>query len=122
MLTENPRYDLKVYVVWGTVLPDDRDPPTLDVSMLITDSRVKQFWDPNHDLSLMVRAEADSGMKEFSDFKTGGHTPYDIANLYKPGTKWVARVPAPFYVGVPVAESIPELTKKLQGLGIGPAH
>jgi hypothetical protein len=55
LLTENPRYDLRVYVVWGTVLPDDHDPPTLDVSLLFTDPRVKQFWDPNHDLSLMAR-------------------------------------------------------------------
>jgi len=122
LLTENPRYDLRVYVVWGTVLPDDRDPPTLEVYSLLSDSRVKQFWDPNHDLSLLVRAAADSGMKAYRDFKTGEHTPYDIASLYKPGTKWTAKIPAPAYVGVPVAVSIPDLNKQLAGLGIGPAH
>lgn len=122
MLTENPRYDLEVYVVWGTVLPDDRDPPTLEVYSRLSDPRVKQFWDPDHDVSLMVRAAADSGMKVFHDFKTGEHTPYDMANLYKPGTKWVEKIPAPIYVGVPVAESIPELNKRIAGLGVGPSH
>jgi hypothetical protein len=34
----------------------------------------------------------------------------------------VEKVPAPVYVGVPVGTSIPELTKRLAGLGIGPAH
>jgi len=122
LLTENPRYDLHVYVVWGTVLPDDRDAPTSDVSGRLSDARVKQFWDPSHDLSSMVRAQADSGMKAFKEFKTGQHTPYDLAALYKPGAKWVERIPEPVYVGVPVAEAIPELNKQLTGLGIGPAH
>src|SRR5262249_60917812 len=84
-LTENRCYDGRVYVVGGTVLPDDRVPPTSDVSGKLTAARVKQFWDPNHDLSLMVRAAADSGMKAFHEFKTGEHTPYDLAAVYKPG-------------------------------------
>jgi len=95
MLAENPKADLKIYVVWGTVLPQDQDPPTDSVSALITDPRVQQYWDPNHDVSLLVHAAADSGMKAFSEFKAGGHTPYDMANLYKPGTKWTAKMPEP---------------------------
>jgi hypothetical protein len=120
-LTANPHADLKVYVVWGTVLPDDRDPPTDSVSALITDPRVEQFWDPNHDVSVLVHAAADSGMKAFSEFKAGGHTPYDMANLYKPGTKWTAKIPEPIYVGVPVGTTIPELKKQLAGIGIAMA-
>jgi hypothetical protein len=122
LLAKNPKWDLKIYVVWGTVLPQDTDPPTDSVAALITDPRVKPYWDPNHEVNHMVRAAADSGMAEFSLFKEGGHTPYDMANLYTPGTKWIAKIPEPVYVGTPVGTSIDEIKKQIEIVLGAPAH
>ena len=113
---------MRVYVVWATVLENDTDPPTAEISGLLKDERIRQFWDPARDLSAMVRAAADSGMTAFHDFKTGGHTPYDMAIVYKPGTRWVEKIPKPVWVGSPVAPSIQELGKQLNALGVVSAH
>ena len=113
---------MRVYVVWATVLENDIDPPTANISGLLKDERIRQFWDPARDLSAMVRAAADSGVTAFHDYKTGGHTPYDMAILYKPGTHWVEKVPKPVWVGAPVATAIPDLNKQMAAVGARAAH
>jgi hypothetical protein len=113
---------VRVYVVWATVLENDVDPPTADISGLLKDGRVQQYWDPARDLSAMVRAAADSGMTAFHDFKTGGHMPYDMAIVYKAGAHWVERIPKPLWVGSPVATAIPDLNKQLAAASARAAH
>ena len=104
---------MRVYVVWATVMPQEKARPATDATARIVDGRAQQFWDPTRVIASQVRAAADAGVKPFAEYKTGGHTPYDFVAVYRPGKRWDARIPSPAYVGDPVASSMDGLEKAL---------
>jgi len=113
MLEAHPRQTLRVLVVWATVLDEVISRPGSDVLAILHDPRVKQFWDPTRTVAAQVREAAQAGVKEFADYKPGGHTPYDFVALYPANARWVVRIPKPSYHGSPVAMSIGALEEKL---------
>lgn len=116
MLAAHPRMPLRVFVVWATVVEGDNEPPSGEALATLKDPRVVQFWDPTRSLADQVREAAKAGVKQFADYKPGGHTPYDFVALYPQNAEWVVRIPAPLYHGSPVATSIGALEEKLAAL------
>src|SRR5262245_13419071 len=104
-----PRDRVRVFVAWATVLSTDTLPPSAQVTKLLFDARVEQFWDVKRGVQAEVAAAAARGTKKLEDFKPGEHTPYDLVLVYRPGTRWGNQLPAPEYCGVPVATSIEDL-------------
>ena len=102
-----------MYVVWATVMPQEKARPASDATARIVDGRAQQFWDPTRAVASQVRAAADAGAKPFAEYKTGGHTPYDFVAVYRAGKRWDVRIPSPVYVGNPVASSMDGLVKAL---------
>lgn len=113
MLAAHPQAKLRVFVVRATVVEGDNAPPSGEALATLKDPRVVQFWDPTRVLADQVREAAKAGVKQFADYKPGGHTPYDFVALYPANAEWVVRIPAPLYHGSPVATSIGALEKKL---------
>ena len=114
-----PQERVRVFVVWGTVLEDDTDPPSSRVSSLLFDPRVDQFWDPKHGTQAAVATAAAQGVKGLEEFKPGEHTPYDLALVYRPRARWGDRLPAPVYCGSPVAVAMDGITKSLSSIAVG---
>ena len=50
-----------VFVVWEPILPTDWSKPSTSALARISDGRVRQFWDPNHTLSAVLKKAQETG-------------------------------------------------------------
>lgn len=103
-------------VVWEPILPTDWRAPSTTTLDRVPDPRVRQFWDPNHELSKALSGMAsrkpslpDSG----TDTTNGFH--WDEVIVYAPDSKWEDS-PVPSFWRGPVYRSISALTTALDGL------
>lgn len=92
-------------VVWEPILPTDWRSPSGGTLARLSDSRVQQFWDPNHEVSKALSriAKPDSGEKFH----------WDEAIVYAPHSKW-EESPTPSFWRGPVFRIIPSLEKSLK--------
>jgi len=116
LLPEFAHDPIAVLVVWAPVLRTDIAPPTPEVQARLSDATVAQFWDPNRFLAGQVTAAATAGVPIFAPFKPKGRTPYDLVGVYPAGARWLGSIPAPFYLGNPVVDSIHETRLALRKL------
>jgi hypothetical protein len=109
-----------VLVVWEPILPSDWRPPGRGALARISDSRARQFWDPQHLIAQAVaRAESQSGRTRPACCFDNGFL-WDEALLYPPGASWTGAPPAVFWDG-PVWKVIPALETSLRSLPNPPA-
>jgi hypothetical protein len=102
-----------VLVVWEPILPTDLRAPTSGTLARIPNLRVRQFWDPHHEVSKALSRMANlrqSGANTGTDTSNGFH--WDEAIVYAPHSKWEDS-PAPVFWRGPVYRSISGLTPAL---------
>ena len=95
------------------MLPSDLGRPMSFVMARIGDSRVMQFWDPDHLLAEAMKADARPPQPEADCCDMSG-TLWDLAALYPAGTDWAARLPVATFFNGPVVHVAEEIEKALR--------
>ena len=80
--------ELRVYVAWVPILPDDSGSAANESSALVTDSRVSQFWDESKALPGPF-----AKILELPD----GWPAWDVYLAYPPGARWDDGPPKPAF-------------------------
>jgi hypothetical protein len=123
VLDRHPGTEMSALVVWEPVLVSDLGPPTTSVLAKAADSRVQQFWDPNHTVgSALLRA----GIERIQETEPGsalvqGGIVWDTVVLYPPGARWEESPPRPVYVGSTVVAAIEEVSRRVAA-GVDSVH
>jgi hypothetical protein len=103
-----------VLVVWDPILATDWGSPSDSTLRRISDPRVRQFWDPNHLVSLELSriAKAKTGEPQLDCCEDNGFF-WDDAILYAPHTRW-KEMPVSVLWNGPVWKIIPDLENAAQ--------
>ena len=84
------------------MLPTDTGKPGPTVLARIADSRVRQFWDPNHTVAALLK-----NLHPRCCVRNGFL--WDIAAVYAPGAQWSDIPQEPVFVKGPVVKNSAEL-------------
>lgn len=109
-----PQDDIRVFVVWLPMLPnDDKDAARETSAMFPDDRRVHQFWDPDRrsgvgysrDTFPTSRKDMASAVPPgdplYEPLKARAEVPpedaphWDVVFLYRPGIRWTDKLPKP---------------------------
>jgi len=97
-----------VFVIWEPILPADWSKPRTGALQRIGDSRVRQYWDPNHVLSGVLKKAEESGRLHPDCCDRKGFL-WDLAAVYAPGAEWRETLPEPILFNGPVVKRTSEL-------------
>jgi len=90
VLQQNPRANVRVFVVWEPVLPTDWRRPGPSQTAYIPDPRASHFWDLDRRLSAMYGGAANHDALAVSrqvGFRMKDVV-WDAALVYPPGVRW----------------------------------
>lgn len=90
-----------VFAVWEPILATDTEPPGTSIMGRIGDTRVRQFWDPDH----LIAAAIKTGLKTQPECCEQNGVLWDVAVAYAPGAAWRESMPEPSYIGGPVVKN-----------------
>ena len=79
--------DLAVFAVWMPVLGSDNAAEGKKAELLIPDSRVVHYWDPDNSLGKLYGRQLT--------LPRGRELAWDIYFVYAPGVRWKDELPAP---------------------------
>jgi hypothetical protein len=94
---------VRVFAVWQPMLATDRFAPTSPVLNHLTDSRVQQYWDPDHVLAKQMEADAREPQPVQECCVRMGIL-WDLAAVYPKGPVWSDRLPAAVVFNGPVVD------------------
>lgn len=110
-MTQHPEWKVRVLVVWEPILATDWGAPSGSTLARISDSRARQFWDPNHGVS--------AGLKKMAMQITPSPRPnsrkgfyWDMAIVFAAQARW-ENDPAPSFWRGPIFQIIPALQESL---------
>lgn len=106
LLAKHPEWKLRVLVVWEPILATDWRPSRSTLAR-ISDIRVQQFWDPEHEVSKALSRMANL-MPSKPKPNSGKGFYWDEAILYAPHSKWTD-APKPLFWRGAVYQVIPGL-------------
>jgi hypothetical protein len=107
---------LRVFVVWEPILPTDTNAPDTPVLQRMADSRVQQYWDPDHLVAKQLAKDARPP-QPVQECCVRDEFLWDLAAMYAPGVSWTDRVPPAILFNGPVVD----VAEKLDGLLANPA-
>jgi len=87
VLSAIPDDGLRVYVVWGPMLGEEKEDDAKRATTHLPDRRVTHFWTPGH--AVAEAFEAPLGIP--------GTRAWDTFLLYAPGARWGDTAPVPAY-------------------------
>lgn len=87
VLDKIPDQDLRVYVVWGPMLGEEKEPDARKATVTLPDPRVTHFWTDAHGV-----AEALQAPLGMADAKA-----WDTFLVFPPAVRWGEAAPAPAY-------------------------
>jgi hypothetical protein len=104
---------MRVFVVWEPILTGDWRRPTTRTLARIPDSRVAQFWDPDHLIAEELRRAAESNVRLPKPSCCVDHGHYwDVAAIFPPDARANGTLPAPvFFDGEVVGQETAIRTK-----------
>lgn len=114
---------VRVFVVWEPVILTDIAPPTSGVLGLLSDRRVRQYWDADRLLSrnivsLAIADAAKTGREVELDAES---IVWDFVAIYPAGARWGRALPE--YHGYPVVEVLEEFERRLaERIAVSPAR
>lgn len=104
MLDEMPQSDVRVFVVWQSILESDWTRPGAGILRRVRDTRARQYWDAENvfpkRLAERMRADKDHPLPTCCETDEG--IPWDLAAVYPPGAHWDEALPAAVYIDGPV--------------------
>jgi hypothetical protein len=110
-LTQHSGWKVRVFVVWEPILVTDWGAPSGSTLARISDARARQFWDPNHEVSVALEKMA----REITPAprpNSGRGFYWDMAIVFAPQARWENDPPPLFWRG-PVYQIIPALEGSL---------
>ena len=99
------------------MLPTDLAPPITAVLGRVSDTRARQYWDPDHLLAKRMAADARSPQPEQDCCQRNGIL-WDLAAVYPKGAVWNDRMPAATIFNGPVADMGTEIEATLRSVGV----
>jgi hypothetical protein len=94
---------IRVFAVWQPMLATDWSRPATAVLGRLSDSRVRQYWDPNHLVATRMEQDARPPQPEQECCVRSGIL-WDLAAVYPPGAIWSERMPPAILFNGPVAD------------------
>jgi hypothetical protein len=107
-----------VFAVWEPILPTDWSAPGTSARNRLSDRRVRQFWDPGHMVTAVIKRAETSGTLHPDCCVRKGFF-WDLTAAYAPGTRWGENLPEPVLLNGPVVNTASDLESKL-GKGYRP--
>ena len=104
VLAKNPSVEMRVYVIWFSMLPGDSHSELERAETFIPDQRALHFWDED---KIVGRAFARQYGAEFD------YIVWDAYFLYAPDTRWDASPPVVASKGATVIATINDLQASL---------
>jgi hypothetical protein len=83
-----------VFAVWEPILPTDWSAPGTSVLNRLNDRRVRQFWDPGHLVSTVIK-KAETGGQVHPDCCEQNGFFWDLTAAFAPGSRWSDNLPDP---------------------------
>jgi hypothetical protein len=105
-----------VFAVWEPILPTDWSAPGTSVLDRLNDRRVRQFWDPDHVISAVIKKAEVSGQLHPACCERKGFL-WDVTAAYAPGPRWSANLPEPVLLNgtmVQNADALESIVAKTQ--------
>ena len=106
---------MTVFTVWEPVLFTDWRKPGARVLSRITDTRVRQIWDPEHLIAKQLAKDARAPQPEAECCAREGIL-WDLAAVYPPEVKWTDTMPPATLFNGPVIETEADLEAALKKL------
>ena len=103
---------MRVYAVWQPMLPTDWSAPSSSVLRRLSDGRVRQYWDPNHELAAQMKKDARPPQPE-QDCCVRSGILWDLAAVYPAGALWSDRMPNASMFNGPVVDVTPGIEEAL---------
>jgi hypothetical protein len=116
VLKRHPDERLRVFVVWEPILATDTAVPGTPVLQRMPDSRVQQYWDPNHLVAKQLAKDARPPQPA-QECCVRDTILWDLAALYAPGVSWTDQIPTAVLFNGPVVD----VAEKLEGVLANPA-
>jgi hypothetical protein len=108
---QHPEWKVRVLVVWEPILVTDWSAPSGGTLARISDTRARQFWDPNHEVSVALEKMARQiGSAPRTNSGKGFY--WDQAIVFAPQSRWENDKAPSFWQG-PVYQVIPALEESL---------
>ena len=101
-----------MFAVWEPMLPTDWSAPGTHALQRLNDSRVRQFWDPDHLVAAALKKREDAGQLHPNCCERKGVL-WDMTTAYAPGTMWHETLPQPVLFDGPVVKTTRELDSVL---------
>ena len=105
-----------VFAVWEPILPTDWSKPSSSALGRLSDRRVRQFWDPNHQVAVALKKAEEAGQLHPNCCTRKGIL-WDLIAAYTPGALWKEMLPEPMLLNGTMVESAPELASVLARTG-----
>ena len=105
-----------MFVVWEPILSTDWSPPSTFALNLISDTRVQQYWDPDH-LVAKKLANDRRGWQPKEDCCERSGILWDLVAVYPVEPIWTDRLPLAVLFNGPVVDVKEDLEKSLAAAG-----
>ena len=99
---------MAVFAVWEPILPTDWSKPSTSALARLSDTRVRQFWDPNHLLSAVLNKAQETGTLHPECCNRKGFL-WDLTAAYAPGAQWRDTLPEPILLNGPIVRTTSDL-------------
>jgi len=106
ILESHPQHSIVVHVVWQPILPTDWGLPGSGALSRLSDSRVQQFWDPEHAVARALEQSVRGREPQPGCCFTRGIW-WDMMAVYPPGAVWTDTLPPPLLLDGTVDEAAP---------------
>jgi hypothetical protein len=92
LLTQHPGENIRVFSIWEPAQMLDVAPPGRWALSTLTDTRVRQYWDPSHLVSTQIATDARPPQPKPDCCRQRGMF-WDVAIVYPAGATWTDRLP-----------------------------
>lgn len=94
--------------MWEPILPTDWSAPGTSVLRRLDDRRVRQYWDPGHTFSAVIKKAETSGELHPDCCVRKGFL-WDLTAAYAPGARWGDILPEPVLLNGSVEQTVSDL-------------
>lgn len=86
LIANHPQWKIRVFAIWEPILPTDWTSPSRSALGRLSDTRVRQFWDPKHEVSKELRQANTAPSEQQPNSGKGFY--WDEALLYPAYEQW----------------------------------
>lgn len=107
-----------VFAIWEPMLPTDWTSPAGFVLRRMRDTRVRQYWDPDHLIAKRMGADARAPQPEPDCCERHGVL-WDLAAVYAPNAAWTDRMPPAALINGPIVDVAHDVADKVRTIRAG---